>query len=127
MVATLEEHEGDNKIRQALEQFERNMSEDPSRNRYQNIAKVHQFQFAPIADQLKAEGTTKKKLKEEQLILPLINGRHSLPTDDDTPDSIKYWRNNKNPTAKGFQRLRLSDLYKEYVKNKQRQQDSIKR
>jgi len=48
----------------------------------------------------------------------MINGRQSLPTDDDTPDSIKYWRNNKNPTAKGFQRLQLSDLYKEYIKNK---------
>lgn len=73
-MATLEEQEGDHKIRQALEQFERNMSEDPSRNRYQNIAKVHHLQFAPI-EQLKAEGTTKKKLKEEQLILPMINGR----------------------------------------------------
>ena len=44
LVASIEEQEqGDHKIRQALEQFKRNLHEDPGRNRYQNIAKIHQL------------------------------------------------------------------------------------
>ena len=103
------------KIRQALQNFEKNMQEDPSKLKFQNIAKIKHLEFPPTGS---VKQLTKKKPKEEELILPIINGRFSLPKEE--PDSVKYWKNNKNPSAKGFQRLQLSDLYKEYIKNKQR-------
>jgi len=103
------------KIRQALENFEKNMNEDHSKIKFQSIAKIKHLEFPPSSS---VKQLTKKKTKEEELILPMINGRFSHPRDE--PESVKYWRKNKNPTAKGFQRLQLSDLYKEYIKNKHR-------